>query len=86
MRDVSLAGLNAPLTMQIYTFIFKLQTKHGKNYHFLQKLALQRQKEECHQARSAARQRATPQVLSAQLQWKADCRFHETDQFEVDAD
>ena len=51
-----------------------------KNYHSLQKLALQRQKEASHQAGSAARKRATPQVFSAQFQGQTNCCFYEADQ------
>ena len=47
-----------------------------KSYHFLQKLALQCQKEECHQAGSAARQRAAQEVSGPQFQRQAHCHLH----------
>ena len=52
------------IPLQKYTFIYKHQTNNEKNHLFLQELALQYQKEVCHQEGSATRQRAMPQVRS----------------------
>ena len=48
-----------------------------KNHRFIQKLALQRQKEASHQEGSAARKRATQKVPCPQFQQKAHRHLHE---------
>ena len=56
---------------------FQITIKTWEKLSFFQKLALQRQKEACHQAGSAARKRATPQVPCPQFQRQAHRHLHE---------
>ena len=64
-------------TANIHIYFSNNNQNMGKVIIFIQKLALQRQKEASHQEGSATRKRATQKVPCPQLQRKANRHLHE---------